>query len=72
MPYDAGELFIESPADIRRRLDRMTLESERDYWMKSAEQLHDDLQKIFDDAKRTGKVVLHYRGEKIKLQTERS
>lgn len=72
MPSDAGEMLIEKPGEIRRRLDRLTLQAERDYWMKVAEGLQDDLQKIFDDAKTVGKVTLRYGSEVICLQTERS
>lgn len=72
MPDNAGEILIERAADIRRRLDLITLEAERDYWMKQAESLHDDLQKLFDDAKSSGNVTLRYAGEAIRLATERS
>jgi hypothetical protein len=72
MPYDAGTLLIERAADIRRKLNIENLERERDFWMKKAEQLHDDLQYIFDAAEKEGKITLTHRDKTVVLLLERS
>jgi hypothetical protein len=58
---------IATGAQMRSRQITETLTVERDFWMKMAEQLHDQLENIFDQAEEHGKVDLYRNGKTIKL-----
>lgn len=63
-------IYIESAENIRRRQVRESLEAERTFWMRTAEELLDTLNRIFDDAESEGRLRLSQRGKAISLIVE--
>ena len=62
---------IPTDSEIRAEHYRNSVEKERDFWLKKAEQLQIEMENIFDHAKEHGKIELHHRGEKLVLTVQK-
>jgi hypothetical protein len=60
---------IPRESDIRARQYREAVEKERDFWLKEAESLRDQLENVFHAAQEHGFVELSNRGETMHLYT---
>jgi hypothetical protein len=63
---------IPTENDVRSEQRQHTTAKERDYWLSKAEEFRDQLEAIFEAAKKDGHVELWHRGEKIKLYLQPS
>lgn len=61
---------IPTAMEIREEQRADSLEKERDFWLKKAEQLQRELENIWDHAREAGRIELHHRREKLVLVTE--
>ena len=62
-------VHIPTTSDVRNQQYLHAAEKERDFWLKRAEDLRNELENIFDAAKEYGHVALTHRGERVVLYT---
>jgi hypothetical protein len=63
-------VHIPTSSDVRSEQYRHATDKERDFWLKKAEDFHNELENIFDAVKQYSYVELDHRGEKITLRAD--
>lgn len=66
----SNTVYLETSSEIRRRQELEVTRRERDFWQKTAEQLQDHLDRIFDIAASGERVEITQRGKKVALKAD--